>query len=217
MLLPSSCGTVFEPSGVTSSLATGAWFTTVYADSPPIYPTDPINAGDGSIYRISNAGYMNGATQFFGPFVSSPNTDVAGINPFELGSYRDPIELYENGVAATPLGFLYDPIVNAPDLEIFGERRWVIAPTCSDGAPAYLPSSSDPSTGSPVPDDIKQEICDLVATGFSRSRTQNARGQLIVNVGDRAFLYTPVPEPSALALLGIAFAGLGFARRRKLH
>jgi hypothetical protein len=160
---------------------------------------------------------MHGGTQFFGLFVSSPNTDVVGINPFELGSHGNPVELYENGVAATPLGFLYDPIVNAPDLEIFGERRWVIAPTCGDSAPAYLPNTSDPSTGNPVSDDIKQEICDLVATGSSRSRTQNARGQLIVNVGDRAFLYSPVPEPSAIALLGVGLAVLGFARRRTLH
>jgi hypothetical protein len=40
------------------------------------------------------------------------------------------------------------------------------------------------------------------------------------NSGDNTQFVTAhidVPEPGILALLGLAFAGLGFARRRKLH
>jgi hypothetical protein len=55
---------------------------------------------------------------------------------------------------------------------------------------------------------------DLGATSFSFALFEITTEQ--EGFDDLRFT-TQVSEPSTLALLGLAFAGLGFARRRKLH
>ena len=55
-----------------------------------------------------------------------------------------------------------------------------------------------------------------ITTGNAALGPNEGGGVDVVAMDD--FLYSePIPEPSTLALLGLAVAGLGFARRRRLH
>jgi probable HAF family extracellular repeat protein len=168
-------------------------------------PVVPHCSLDNFALHISNAGYTvgNGGGQPGGGLVSPRGGPLN--DPCDTGV----TQLYENGPAVIPSGFLYDPIVDLGNP--FGpQRAWVVAPTCTGDDPAHLLNSNVP-----VSDDVKATICDLVASGFVRNRQENASGQIIANVGDRAFLYTPVSEPGNLALLGSALTCLAFARRKR--
>jgi hypothetical protein len=188
-------GLVAFPFSTANGYGPVAW---VAPGSPAGLPIVRTCATDGIGLHISNAEYTIGRA------LVSPNLGVFVGSLCGTGV----TQLYENGIAVIPSGFLYDPFVDS-----LNARAWVVAPTCSGNEDAYLYVGGP--VGPSVSDDGKATICDLVASGFVRNRQENASGQIIVNVGDRAFLYTPVTEAGNLALLGSALTCLAVARRKR--
>jgi hypothetical protein len=176
---------------------------------PPYYyvgGTGPIVWGAGDIdvphctlddgaLKISNAGVvLNGANCVY----SVDPADAAFLETRDAVGWR----LFENGLVLNEEGTLgqalWGPLANSP----WNERRfWAETDLSSCGLPAPAESPWD------------DYICELWRTGYERSRTLNARGQFLVNRDNRAYLYTPMPEPPSLAAACLLLAILVVVRQ----
>ena len=193
-------GPVAHPFSTANGYGNSVWLADPTSQVPlPFGPTCGVS--DRWLLHISNAGYVRGSIGLMSPNAVFPN----GIGRSDL-CVPEVSQLFESGVAVTPMGYLYDALLD-PDRT---GRAWVVAPTCTGDDPAHRLGSNVP-----VSDDVKATICDLVASSYVRDRQQNASGQIISNVNGRASLYTPVSEPGNLALLGSALTCLAFARRKR--
>jgi hypothetical protein len=158
---------------------------------------------DDGAAKISNAGVVLNWT----PCVYT--IDPADAARLEVGNAVGR-RLYENGLVLNDAGTLGQALWGPlPDSPWDDTRFWAVTDLSTCGA---LPDV-DPESWLPRPWDTY--ICDLATTGYERSRTVNARGQYIVNNGNRAFLYTPytaISEPPSLAIVGLLLALLVVAR-----
>ena len=186
-----SCDQPDDDTGFISLLdGSGNWATVAPGSLASVPVNGPQCFQDDFLTAISDTGYM---TSLAGG-ISSPNmsTDLCGL---------DVSVLYESGLTLTDIGYVYDPFVDSV-------RQWVVVPSCSGDLAGYTFFGS---VG--VSDQVAASICGLVG-GEIHDKHMNALGQFIVNEGDRAFLYSPVPAPGTLALLGLALLPLAWRLRR---
>ena len=110
------------------------------------------------------------------------------------------LELYESGLALSSFGYLFDPFVDffydQGNPIAVNSRQWVVVPSCTGDINGYAISGGifdHPSVRLPleVSDQVAAGICNLAATGELHDKQQNDSGQFILNVNNRAFLYTP--------------------------
>jgi hypothetical protein len=203
----------------------GEWATLAPGSTAPM-PTPGRCFFEGVLREISDTGYMwvsptgsdDGVAGLYSPNPGVPppaSSSDSGLCGMEV------LDLYESGLALTSIGYVFDPFLDATN-----SRQWVVVPSCTGDMTGYLVGSDE--VGRPVaspievPDQVAADICGL-ADGPLHDKLMNESGQFILNtgddplnnVGDRAFLFTPAPEPATLALIGIALAGLAFSRRKR--
>jgi hypothetical protein len=202
-------------------VAVGTAFGWLKSSGPPYYGrgaegTGPVVWGAGDFRepkctlddgaaKISNAGVVLNWT----PCVYT--IDPADAARLEVGNAVGR-RLYENGLVLNDAGTLGQALWGGKPEDESWDRGWYETDLSTCGAST--------SEGSAWEAPWDAYICELASTGYERSRTVNARGQYIVNEGNRAFLYTPVSEPPSpvseppsLAMVGLLLAILVAVRR----
>ena len=204
-----SCDQPDDDTGFISLLnGSGNWATVAPGSLASVPLNGPQCHQDDFLTAISDTGYM---TSLAGG-ISSPNmsTDLCGL---------DVSALYESGLMLTDIGYVHDPLIDffydqGSPIAV-NDRAWVVVPSCTGDVTGYALSGNSFGFTPPVPlplevsDQVAASICGLVG-GEIHDKDMNALGQFIVNVGDRAFLYSPVPAPGTLALLGLVLFPLAW-------
>lgn len=141
------------------------------------------------------------------------NTTLGGTNHLRvLPNFNDPVGgtvtfSFANGINA--LGaFLTDTQENFPG---------PITVTFNDGSAQTLSVTKNGETGGVLFFGFVSDGLPITSVSFHTGATngEGAGTRDLWGIDDLRF--HSVPEPTAIALLGLAFAGLGFARRRKRH
>ena len=207
---------------ITGQGGSGTW-STVAPGSSAQMPVAERLFFDGMLHAISDSGHMlsgNGFVDVPPRGLHSPNPGVSALNGLNI------LEFYESGVTLTSIGYLFDPIVDffyddQGNPIAANSHQWVLVPSCTGDVTGYAMSpGAFGVTSVPLPLQVSTQvsagICDLAASSVLHNKLQNASGQFIVNVGDRAFLYTPASEPETLTLLCVGLLALRLRRHAVL-
>ena len=177
-----------------------------------------VNSPSDNNFAAANGslGQLSFTTRVVSPTFTAANSVVNGIKQFpnQFTGGEGPvtgIEVQINVTFTTPFVLGPDHVFFRPEVDLgdAGNFLWLSAPR-----PILSPGTPFPPGFTDLQSWIRNDGAGALAPDWSRIGTD------VTHQGpfNAAFSLTgfTIPEPATLALLGIAFAGLGWAKRRKL-